>query len=295
MKGKRIKWDEVQVEFLKDNYSKKTVREIANQLGLTELQVRKKVVSLGMTKKKDDYKFQQWDKKDIQVLKDNYHDKTVKEICNLLNNKFTEKQVRNKIAKLDLRKSNSWNEELIHYLLNNYQSMSVEEMREDRLTNFTTTAIYKKLYSLGYKIDSNVKWSIDEEELLKKQYSNYTNNEIQQMIPRFTIKQIKNKAHQLGLRKNKLTLIKSHQNSNVNKWSDEEKSILINHYSNMPTKELMEIHLPNRSIDGIKTVASRLGLSKNNNGKFYWNLTSYKVEEDAESSVTLTFRKESAK
>lgn len=286
-------WSEEKVAYLQEHYAATTNDVLAEKLSVTEQDIRNKAKSLKLKKTQEGRKILIWTKEEENILIENYSDKTIKEIMVLFNNKFSESQIRNKVHKLGLKKMNEWNEELIQYLKDNCGKLTIKEMKEDKLKNFSESAIYKKMYSLGLSDSDYYNWSEKDIEILKKFYPLRTNRELQeQFFPELSIDKIKSKAKNLGLKKLEIVSYKSKcMNTNPNIWTDEEKSILIEHYGKIPNKELQMFYLPNRSIEAIKKQASKLGVYNRLRYDFSWYFSLEDIEETDDISITFKVEK----
>ena len=235
---------------------------------------------------------QLWNDNETNILIENYSTHTVRELVDLLDGKYTETQIRNKIFKLGLKKKNKWTKDLIDYLTENAGKKSTVEMRNEKLKGFTENAIYKKMNQLGITSSSTYdKWTKKEVELLEKLFEIKTNKELQEMLPRFNISQIKSKAKAMGLKKLPLIKYKAiHEYTNSNVWSDYEKKLLIEHYGKIPNKQIQAEYLPDRSIEAIKKKASLLGLTDKLRYETNW-LQSVCSFDPNELKVSFTYRK----
>lgn len=285
-------WDDESIETLTKLYTTTKVKDLVEILPFTDTQIRKKAKLLGLTKSESGYQFNKWNKEDEELLANNYNDSTVTELIEILNNKFTEQQIRNKIHRMGLSKTNKWTVELEEYLLNNYTIKTILEMKEDKLFQFTEIAIYKKLNKLGIKISNNIYWTNEEELLMKNFYHLRTNNEMQELLPRFTINQIQEKARNMRLKKLPLVVYKAKSTCNKpDMWTDEERSILIDYYGKIPNKKIKNEYLPSRSLNSIKKQANKLLLSDNLRFKFHWEAVDSIYKQEEPNSITIIIKK----
>lgn len=263
-------WTDEQIELLKTNFPTMTVKELRKILPYTEKQIARKAAYLKLKKSEEAYTINLWEESEIEVLKENYNSKTVKEIMELLP-RFNEQQIRNKIFAIGLKKNNNWTPDLEKYLVDNYNKMSIQEMKKNKLSQFTESAIYRKIYSLGLKISNKTKWEKEDEEIMRKFFPIRLNKEMVELLPGFTEEQIKNKGKNMGLKKTELIRYKARSQINSeDRWTDEELKILIEHYSNTSIKDLIKDYLPNRTSEAIKKRASMLGIQNKLFSKFIW-------------------------
>ena len=285
-------WDESSVALLKEKYPTTTVVELTKMLPFTDAQIRKKAKILGLKKEEGGYQFNKWNKEDEKLLIDNYESKSVNELIGLLNNKFTNQQIRNKIFRMGLSKSNKWTKELEEYLLNNYQSKSIPEMKNEMLNSFTEKAIYKKLNKLGVMLSNKISWTDEEEEIMRNFYHLRTNAEMQELLPRFTREQIKSKAKHMKLKKLPLVIYKANvNNGSTDAWTDDERVILIDYYGKIPNKKIMEDYLPHRSLNAIKKQASKLCLIDKLRYQFEWEVDDVIFNEEEPNSIKVIVKK----
>lgn len=109
------------------------------------------------------------------------------------------------------------------------------------------------------KVDTKTmgkRWTQDEIDFLKNNYSLKTNKELEKEINR-SFKQIQGMAVKLQLKKSKEAMFKR-----VNGWKDNEIEILNKYYPNTPNEKIYEL-LPNKTNRSINSKANRLGLNKN--------------------------------
>ena len=285
-------WDEQSVSILKEKYATTTVTELTKMLPFTDAQIRKKAKLLGLKKEEGGYQFNKWSEEEEKIILDCYESKSVNELAQMLNNKFTSQQIRNKIFRMGLTKANKWTKELEEYLLNNYQNKSIPEMKNEKLHSFTENAIYKKLNKLGVSLSDNVSWTKEEEEIMVNFYHLRTNREMQKLLPRFTREQIKSKAKYMELKKLPLVVYKANvNNGNPDAWTDEERIILIDHYGKIPNKKIKEEYLSHRSLNAIKKQASKLCLIDKLRYQFQWEYENCTYNEEEPNSMTIALKK----
>lgn len=288
-------WDDEQVEYLIEHYPTTTVTELTKHLPFTDNQIRKKASLLGLKKSSDSYVYTKWTDEEVELLKVNYFNMTASELVGLFNNKFSEQQIRNKLHKLKLHKTNTWTIEEEQYLIDNHKSMSVEEMHHAKLSRFTVSAITRKLYNLGYTTSELAKWTKDDEIIMEKYFAIKTNRELMELLPQFTYQQIKDKGRRMGLRKLDIVSYKSRVNYTLgDKWGDDELKILVEYYGKIPNKKIKSDYLPHRSVSAIKKKANHLGLVDKLRYTFAWHTTGFTLDENNPSKITITLEKRRA-
>ncbi len=128
-------------------------------------------------------------------------------------------------------------------------------------------------------MDIKRKWSVEEIELLKKEYSTKTIKQLIEIFPDRLENAIIKKAKRLGLKKLKI--------DNVwEKWSDDENEILKKYYPITKNSEMCK-YLPNRSCESIISRANNMNITKEY--KYSWsddeiiflkqNYKKYKIKE----------------
>ncbi len=95
-------------------------------------------------------------------------------------------------------------------------------------------------------------WTDEEIEIMEKYYLELGGNKISQYLPNRTIREILEKAAKMNLIRNK-------------KWTNDEKEIIKKYYPTMGTK--IQDMLPDRTVNSIRRLAWKLGVSINREGK----------------------------
>lgn len=205
-------WSEEDIQFLKDNYGKKSYREISKLLNnkYSYDGVKSKALDLGITKSSTR---QIWTEEDIQILKDNYYEKSYKEeMINLLNNKFNGDSIRKKAKRLGLKTKiylkdkyfqSSWTEEEIQILKDNYNKKSIKEIV--KLLNNKHTYDGVKAQARKIKITISRYWNDEDIQILKDNYGKKTYYEICDLLnnkygySKYTYNQVSHKASSLKI------------------------------------------------------------------------------------------------
>lgn len=131
--------------FIKENYEKMSVEEIAKKLNKCKTTIYKAISKMNLKYVNRDGKI--WTKEEIDYLKENYLIKTYKEIGLDLNR--SKKSVEGKAHFLNLKKSNNsrnWTEEEIEILKNSINSETYEEIAKK--INRSLPALYNKVWEL---------------------------------------------------------------------------------------------------------------------------------------------------
>lgn len=172
--------------------------------------------------------------------------------------------------------------------------------------------ILTKLRSIGIYEDKTNKWSNEEIEILKDNYSFLEWNELLELLHKHNKDSIIHKAYELGIKREQyywndedIRILKSGYAKNlrideiekllnnkfsassivtkanklgiikVKKWTDEEINIMYDKYSSIPIDDVCKL-LPNRKKDNIIAKAQKLGLKSYDYWKKHWS------EEDLE-------------
>ena len=107
-----------QEQYLRDNYGKISLIDLAKHIGTSPGAIGVKAVRLGLTGANN------WTDKDIQYLKDNYGKIPKSEIAKKL--KRTEMSISCKAQKMKLFYNNIWTDEQIEYLKANYPTTDMQ-------------------------------------------------------------------------------------------------------------------------------------------------------------------------
>lgn len=179
---------------------------------------------------------------EIQYVKNNFKNMTIKQIANNLNKK--ESSVYNVVRKLGLIKQehNKWSDEEIEFLKTNYISMTSEEI--SCYIKHSVDAINTMRDRLG--LIRNKHWSEKEIQFLKDNFELTLFSELSKVLGR-TEGAIRAKCFDLNLFKN-------------TPWTDDEVSFIKENYMEMKTSDLSK--MLNRTMSAIELKARKLGLKK---------------------------------
>lgn len=160
------KFNEWEIDFIKENYQILGVKEIADRLNRSEQTVNNKVLQLGLREKT---KRESLSEKEIQFIKDNYQNLTIEELSMRLNKSLA--QVRGTISRLGLAKQQAgvrWSAEEIEILKSNYEK-GCDELA-NLLPNRSKYAIINELHLLKLYVSNKRPWSNDDIETLRQHY-----------------------------------------------------------------------------------------------------------------------------
>ena len=166
------------IRFLKDNYEKLSVIQIANKLKKSKATIYKHIYKLGLHFENKIGK--PWTNEEIEFLKNNYKKFTYKELAQMLNK--TEKDVNGKIHGLGLSKSNNsknWTENEINYLKEAVLTKSYDEIQEH--LGRSKSVIHNKVYELQLipnELKRNKKIKKEQADFILANYEKMTDAEL---------------------------------------------------------------------------------------------------------------------
>ena len=178
---------------------------------------------------------------ELNYIKNNYNNKTIKEISQEINKSFN--SVCNAIRKLGLKKQihNEWTEE-VNFLKANYIGMTSEEISS--YVNHSVDAINSMRDRLNLVRNRN--WSNEEIQFLKENFESTLFCDLSKIMNR-TEGALRAKCFDLSLFKK-------------TPWSDEEINFVKDNYMEMKTSDISR--LLNRTMSSIEIKAARMGLKK---------------------------------
>ena len=179
---------------------------------------------------------------EIQYIKNNFANMTVKQIANNLDKKET--SVYNVVRKLGLIKQehNKWTDKDISFLKENYVQMTSEE-----ISNYIPHSV-DAINTMRDKLHlvRNKNWSNEDMQFLKDNFELKLFSELSNILGR-TENAIRAKCFELNLFKN-------------SPWTDDEINFIKDYYMEMKTSDMSKII--NRTMSAIELKASRMGLKK---------------------------------
>lgn len=188
-------------------------------------------------------KIRNYTQQELEYIKENYNDMTIKELAVKLNK--TEGSVNNATRKMGLIKQphRSWTQTEIQYLKDNYIEKTSEEIAQ--YLNRSVHSINAERDKLG--LIRNEVWNDKEIDYLVNNFQFMTNEEIGKHLGR-TAQAVCAKCFDLDLYKKELP------------WTDEEANFVKENYMEMPNMDIAK--LLNRTKDAVQLKARRLGLKK---------------------------------
>lgn len=180
---------------------------------------------------------------ELEYIKENYCNMTLKEIANKLNK--SEGSICNAARKMGIIKQphKVWSEEEIQYLKDNYIDKTSEEI--SKYLNRSVVSINAERDKLG--LVRHEAWSNEEVDYLIDNFQSMTHEEIGRNLDR-TTQAVTAKCFDLDLYKKELP------------WSDDEVNFLKNNYMKMNTKDIAK--KLNRTSSAIQIKARKLGMKK---------------------------------
>jgi predicted transcriptional regulator len=180
-----------ELEYIKENYNKMTVKEIAEKLNKSVGSISNATRKMGLIKQLH----KPWTLYEIEYLKNNYIQKTSEEIGEYLNR--STQSVNAERDRLGLIRNEPWTSEDIDYLINNFESMSHAEI--GHALNRTEQADRAKCFDLNL-FKKELPWSDYEINFIKDYYMEMKTSDISKILNR-TNSAIELKASRMGLKK----------------------------------------------------------------------------------------------
>ena len=248
----RIFWTEELINELKKCLKEGLdVFEIAKKMDISTAKVRNQVnvIKNGETNQSNQRRNSVWSKQEVDKLIELAATHTSKEIARGLGKKTS--QVSSKARKLgiNIKKEECWSSEDIESLLNLYKENEVNVLID--ILQKSESSIREKAQELGItlKYKPPVRWTKEEENLLKVYVNKYTNKEIAKILNR-TESSVASKLNYMGLRALKSSWF----------WTEEEEKTL----QNLATKHNVDeiALLMNKSYEAIVNKMYELGIKK---------------------------------
>ena len=243
-----------------------------------------------------------WTIQEDEILKQVYDKMSYPEIVEKYFPERTVPSVRGRIKTLGLgSKTFRWSDEDIALLTEKYENgMYVKDIQKNYFPQLTLSQVTSKASVLHLKHKVSCVWSIEEDEILKDKFANYTNAELHDLfLPNKTVRAIEARGRKLSL--NKAEIIWTVEEDNLLKqiygtvknddlinyfsktysailrragelnlkqdyipWTEEEISYLNKYYSqDISLEEIHNKYIPNRTISEITGKANSIGLLRN--------------------------------
>lgn len=250
---KRDIWKKWMIDYLKDNIDKKSIRQIALFIGISECRVKNKCMELNL-----DYDNKRWTKEEEQILLDNYDKCHYSELQKLLPNKskgaiLSKARSMNLEVNLEIVK---YDENIEKYIVENWGKKSINEMA--RTLKIPRSGIYKykeknNLPNIGQKI----KWDEERVNKLRELSKTKTRKELAKIFKSTPIS-ISTIAHKYDIK-----LIDG-KKTFTDDMIEELRVIAPEHTLN----ELSEIF--NKSPESIRKILLRIGVSSRKDSLNWW-------------------------
>lgn len=183
-------YTEEEIQYIKNNFSNMTVKQIATSLNKKESSVYNVIRKLGLIKQEHN----RWTDEEIGFLKDNYINMTSDEISCYINHSVD--SINTMRDRLNLVRNKNWSNEEIQFLKDNFESTLFSEL--SKVLGRTEGSIRAKCFDLD--LFKNSPWTDDEIKFVKENYMEMKTSDISQMLSR-TMSAIELKAKKLGLKK----------------------------------------------------------------------------------------------
>lgn len=141
-----------------------------------------------------------WRKEDELIVKENMYSKTFEEISDLIDNRKSSSQVKQKAFKLGYRNDDSWTEEEINILKKNYSLIPMIEIMKLLPRHKTKDCIQMKASQLNLKsyYSLNCMWTDDEKDFIKNNWKFMSDIELADKLKR-SQRNVKYQRERLGL------------------------------------------------------------------------------------------------
>lgn len=184
-------WNEQEFEFLKNNYNKLTIKQIAKKLNKKDASVSYALKCLRLVKQPH----RPWTYEDDKFIIDNYLSMTTKELAKHLNR--TIPSIDSRKGKLGLEKFIKWTDSETKYLKDHYIDMTYDEI--GKVLGKTAGAVNAKSFDLKlFKKEPD--WTNKEIEYVKENYMQMQTKQIAEHLNR-SMDAVHLKAKRMGLKK----------------------------------------------------------------------------------------------
>lgn len=214
--NRTYKWTQSEIDILTDNYPHMGSKVSELLPGVKIHTIINKANSLGIR-----YIGSAYSDEEIQILKDNYGIKSIKELSKLLGR--SEKSVSGKIHNLRLASSRRWTKEEDDIIMINYYKMGTSVAK--LLPGRSRVACGQRAQHLGLKASSKIYkvWTKDQDQILIDNYHKMGSN-VFTLIPGMTKDDCIYRARKLSLKTMK---------NPPKPWTDEEVAILVENYDSL--------------------------------------------------------------
>ncbi len=240
-----------------------------------------------------------WTEQEDKILKEVYNEYSYPEIVDKYFPDRSVPSIRGRIKTLRLEsKTFRWSDEDIALLTDKYENgMYVKDIQKNYFPQLTLSQVTSKASILHLKHRVSCAWSIEEDEILKEKFVDYTNLELHELfLPNKTVRAIEARGRKFFLNKAEIVWTQDEDNllkeiygtvknddltdyfsktySSIIKragllnlkqdyipWTEEEISYLNEYYpTDISLDEIHEKYIPNRTIQEITGKANSIGL-----------------------------------
>lgn len=192
-----------------------------------------------------------WTKQEDEILKQVYDKHSYSEIAEKFLPERTANGIRGRVKTLGLEtKTYRWTKEDIKLLTEKYENgMYIKDIQKEFFPYLDISQITSKASTLHLKHKVSCEWSLEEDNLLKDNFSNYTNRELHELfLPNKTVRAIEARGRKFSL--NKLEIV----------WSESEDILLKEIYGTVKNDDLVNYF--DKTLNAIIVRAGELGLKK---------------------------------
>lgn len=264
MRGR--KWEDSEIQFLKDNMATMTNKELAKALNRNIGSIVSKTSKMGMPRKHN----KKWTEEEYQFLRDNAGKMTNKEIAEKLDRNIG--SIAKLIPEMGLERKKphkKWQDSEVQFLKDNVSTMTNKELSKALNRNINSVAAKIAELDLANTIrysGGRKKWQDSEIQFMKDVADKMTNKEIAEILGR-SIGSVSLKICQMGLTR-----------KNVKKpWTEEDVNFLQENIKRMTYVEMG--NKLGRTADCVRAKAKNLGIDKKHSSNLE-NLRSWTKEEE---------------
>lgn len=222
------KWNEDELEYLKDNYLDKKYSTIADELERTESSIKSKASKLGLKKQTGT-----WEEKEVRFLKENYGESgemTAKEIANKLDRSLDSVQNKIKNENLSYVEQRPFSDKELEYLKNNYQTKTHKELAKklDRDKQTVTDQLNRMdLVKTPYYKEEEIRF-------IKENWESMSDHEMADEIDRSVVS-LRIKRRSLGLKRSTFVNTEEHWT-----WEEACEKAAKEIYNNVESQKVIE-------------------------------------------------------
>lgn len=192
-----------------------------------------------------------WTEQEDSILIQNYEKYSYQELIDRFFPNRTVPSIRGRIKTLGLQsKTFRWTDKDIKLLTEKYENgMYIKDIQEKYFPQLSLSQLTSKASVLHLKHKVSCVWSIDEDNLLRDNFSEYTNAELHELfLPNKTVRAIEARGRKLSLNKAEKV------------WTIDEDSLLKNIYGTVKNSELTKYF--SKTLNSILRRASELNLKQ---------------------------------